>query len=310
MGPANPLQRAIDGAHAVARRLVGRRAHPRLVELHHIDAGRLQIAQFLVHRGGVVHRHLFFVFVELVSGLLRQGERTGQRDLRRTIGLAQQELDIAQFDRSAAADFADHTRHRRHAPRLRSHLAGMLGIDPFQREREPVGIAFAPDLPVGDDVDPRALHLADRQYGPIVLRLFEQRLGDTPDLVRMSARHAVLLQRRAIHQPIGLRIASNNCRRQQVRRIAHPGSSSRRMRGTLTTSAPSDERGNGLGSVRVPSHDVCARLPRAAVVRLRAADRPQSRMAPPSGSRRQSNRPRNCGPSCIGCRRAVTCTIT
>ena len=54
-----------------------------------------------------------------------------------------------------------------------SDLAGMLGVDAFQREGEAVGVALAADLAVGDDVDAGALHVADRQDGAVVLRLLQ-----------------------------------------------------------------------------------------------------------------------------------------
>ena len=107
----------------------------------------------------------------------------------------------------------------------------MLSVDALQRQGEAVGVAFAADLAVGDDVDAGALHVADRQDRAVVLRRFQQLRGNAPDVLRMGARHAVLLQRRAVHQPVGLRIAAHHRGRQQMRWIGHGEPSSRRTDG-------------------------------------------------------------------------------
>ena len=65
---------------------------------------------------------------------------------------------------------------------------GLADVDALERGGEAVGVAFAADLAVGDDVDAGALHVADRQDGGVVLRLFEPGLGHAPD-VHAHARH-------------------------------------------------------------------------------------------------------------------------
>ena len=72
-----------------------------------------------------------------------------------------------------AADFPDHARHRRRMARTRGDDRGIVAVDPFQRGRKTVGVAFPPDLAVGHDIDAGALHVADRDNGRIVLRLLE-----------------------------------------------------------------------------------------------------------------------------------------
>src|SRR2546427_360625 len=49
--------------------------------------------------------------------------------------------------------------------------AGMVDIDAFERGGEAVGIAFAPDLAVGDDVEAGALLRPDGEQRGVVLRL-------------------------------------------------------------------------------------------------------------------------------------------
>src|SRR5439155_2164981 len=92
-------------------------------------------------------------------------------------------------------------------------LAGMLAIDAVERQGETVGIALAADLAVADDVDAGPLHIADGEDRRIVLRLFEQGIGDPPDVARTDPRHAVMRERAAVDQPIGLRIAADHRRR-------------------------------------------------------------------------------------------------
>ena len=69
--PGNAVERPVDRRDPVARSLVGRGAHPRLVDLYDIHARGLKLAQLLVDRRGEIHRQLCLVGVELVLCLLR-----------------------------------------------------------------------------------------------------------------------------------------------------------------------------------------------------------------------------------------------
>jgi hypothetical protein len=53
----------------------------------------------------------------------------------------------------------------------------VVEVEPVQRRGEAVGIALAPDLAVGQDVEPRLLLLADGDAGGVVLRLFRNGSG-------------------------------------------------------------------------------------------------------------------------------------
>ena len=99
--------------------------------------------------------------------------------------------------------------------------ADMLGVDAVERQREVVGVALAPYLAIGDDVDPGAFHVADRQNRRIVLRGRQERLRNPPDIGDVGPRHAMLVQRSFVHQPLGLRDAANHGGRQQMSRIWH-----------------------------------------------------------------------------------------
>ena len=94
-----------------------------------------------------------------------------------------------QFDRAAALDLADHARHRRLRPVARGDHGGLVGIDAFERGREAVGIAFAADFAVGDDVDAGALHVADGNDGGVVLRFLQMLRRQPPHRMHARARH-------------------------------------------------------------------------------------------------------------------------
>ena len=84
-------------------------------------------------------------------------------------------------------------------------MAGMLGVDAVEREGKTVRIAFAADLAVGDDIDAGPFHLAYRDDSRIILRLFAPRFRNPPDVAGTDARHAVMFEKGAIDQPVGLR---------------------------------------------------------------------------------------------------------
>src|SRR6266480_3385137 len=66
--------------------------------------------------------------------------------------------------------------------------AGMVDIDAFERGGEAVGIAFAPDLAVGDDVEAGPLLRPDGEQRGVVLRLGEIGLRNAPQLFSTHAR--------------------------------------------------------------------------------------------------------------------------
>ena len=115
----------------------------------------------------------------------------------------------------AAAHLADRARHHGVAAGAVPHHRRRVDVDAVERGREAVGIALAPHLAVGDDVDAGALHVADRDQGRVVLRLFEERLRHAPHLLQAHARHGLRLQHGVIDQPVGLRIGADHGRRQQ-----------------------------------------------------------------------------------------------
>ena len=125
----------------------------------------------------------------------------------------------------------------------------MLGIDAVERERKTVRIAFAADLAVADDIDAGPFHLADRDDRGVVLRLFAPRLRNAPDVAGMDARHAVMFEKGAIDQPVGLRIAADDRGRDQMGRIGHCGAPAVAAAGRAV---PSLRAAIALGPDRLP----------------------------------------------------------
>ena len=199
----------VDGRHRDPAGRLGVVAQPRLVELDDVGARRLERAGLLVDGGGEVHDELVELVVGLVRGLLGHRERAGQGDLDRAIRVGAQELDVADLDGSAPAHRADDARHHSVTGAGRDG-GGMLGVDPVQRRGEAVGVALAPHLPIGDGVDPRALHVADGQPRGVVLGLLQEGLGDPPGRGHAHAWHGVRSQGVAVDEPARLGIAADD----------------------------------------------------------------------------------------------------
>jgi hypothetical protein len=102
-----------------------------------------------------------------------------------------QEAHVARLDRPAALDRPVDDWHRNLHAGAADHLADALARDAVERVREFVRVAFAADFPVRDDVDARALLLADRDDGRVVLRL-SSRSGGTRQISRARTRGAII----------------------------------------------------------------------------------------------------------------------
>src|SRR3954466_7274281 len=76
-------------------------------------------------------------------------------------------------------------------------LARVIAVDTVERGRETVGIAFAPLLTVGNDVEPGALLLVDCDQRRVILRGFELVGGNAPQLARPHPRRHLLAETRA-----------------------------------------------------------------------------------------------------------------
>ena len=203
---------AVDGGHGVGAGAVRPRLHVRLVELQRVHE-RLQLPQLLVHGRRVRHRQPLLVPVVLVLGELREREGARQRHLDRAVGDAAQEGHLTREHGPRAPDRADHPRDRRRLAGAGDGHPRALEVEAVEGVGELVEVALPPLLAVGDEVDPRPLHVAHRQAHRVVLRLVEQRLGQPPDLAPPHAGDGVGRELRLVHQPVGLRVAAHHRRR-------------------------------------------------------------------------------------------------
>jgi hypothetical protein len=85
----------------------------------------------------------------------------------------------------------------------------VVDVDPVERGREPVGVALAADLAVGDDVEAGVLLRADRQQGGVRLRLLEEFGGDAPQLGRAYPGREPAGQPAPVDKPLRLWITSD-----------------------------------------------------------------------------------------------------
>jgi hypothetical protein len=91
--------------------------------------------------------------------------------------------------------------------------ARIVEVHPVKRGGEAVGVALAPDLAVGDDVDPGSFHVSNRNDRRVVLRLLQVLGLGSPDLERAGARGETAPEHSPIHEPVGLRVAADDgCR--------------------------------------------------------------------------------------------------
>ena len=118
-------------------------------------------------------------------------------------------LQILHFHRVLAADLADDARHRIRMARAVERAARIVDVDAFERGGEAVGVALAPDLAVGDDVEPGLLLRPDGEQRRVVLRFGEKASGTRHSSLRAHARRETPGELLAIDQPLGLRIAAD-----------------------------------------------------------------------------------------------------
>src|SRR3954464_6572364 len=105
------------------------------------------------------------------------------------------------------ADPADDPWHGLLLARARDRDAWLVEVDAFEGGGEAVGIALAPDLAVGDDVDAGRLLRADREQSRIVLCFFQKGFFNPPKLACAHARWDLFGQPLAVDEPVGLWVA-------------------------------------------------------------------------------------------------------
>ena len=167
-------------------------------------------------------------------------------------------------------------------PQRSSAVPGIVDVDAFERGGEAVGIALAPHLAVGDDVEAGAFLVADGEQRGVVLRLVEKFRRDPPQLLGAHARRKAAGELLAVDQPVRLRVGADQRGRQQGQRHCV------RLR-------------SWPGLSRHPAYEHIARPQRSSPARARhAAPRARRRHGSDAGTRcrrrRSACRPAPCAP--------------
>ena len=89
----------------------------------------------------------------IVLRLLGHGEGAGNGDLGPPSGIGDQEFHVCDFNRAVAPDRPGDARHGVGVTGAVQRRSRIVQIDPAQRGGEPVGIAFAADFAVGNNID-------------------------------------------------------------------------------------------------------------------------------------------------------------
>ena len=126
------------------------------------------------------------------------------------IGIRAEKFDVLDLDRPVANDTTGDAGYRIHMSRPVHRFARVVDIDSAKRCRNPVRIAFATNFAIGDDVDARPFHVADREQGCIVLGVFEQVRVDAPHFECAHPRWKASFEVGAINQPFRLNVTSDD----------------------------------------------------------------------------------------------------
>ena len=97
--------------------------------------------------------------------------RYWNRDLDRTAGVGAQEFNVTDLHGMAPPDLANDTRHYGRRAAAADRFAGIVEIEAVESVGEAVRIADAPDLAVGDDIQPGVFLVADGEQGGVILSL-------------------------------------------------------------------------------------------------------------------------------------------
>jgi hypothetical protein len=208
----SPTERAVDRLDGVLASRLGARLQIGLVDLDDVGARRLEIAELFVHRFGIPERQRSRVTVMVVLRLLSHRERPGHRDLDPPVRDRAQKFDVSHLDRPGAVNRAHHAWDGIRVTCPIERDARRVEVDTVERRGEPVRVALAAHLSVGDDVDSCTLHVGDGEPGRVVLGLLEMRIRDAPELASPHPRRQPRPQPLAIDEPVGLRVAPDDRR--------------------------------------------------------------------------------------------------
>ena len=213
--PVTPSSAALQRGEAVLAGRLGPGLHIGLVDLDDVGAGRVQVLDLGVDRGGVRHRGRLEVGVVVVLRLLRHRERSRHGHLDGVVRVRLEELHVAYADGLGPDDPPGDAGHRVGVPAAVQRDARVVDVDALERGREVVGVRLAAHLAVGDDVEPRLLLGADGQHGGVVLRLPEVLRVDPPQLLGTHPRRETPGELAPVDQPVRLGVAADQRGRQE-----------------------------------------------------------------------------------------------
>ena len=214
--------------------------HVRLVDLDDVGACREEVGDLVVDGARIRQSELGVRFVEVVLGLLRHRERARDGHLDRLRGVRAQELDVAHLHGVPALDRADDARHRVGVAAAVERRPRVVDVDAREGGREPVGVALAALLAVGQDVEAGPLLVMDRDERGVILGLLEVLRVDPPQLRRAHPGREPVAEPGAVDEPVRLRVGADEARGEGVgggcghrpqRYTAHPGSTWRAVLG-------------------------------------------------------------------------------
>ena len=234
MRPAAPRDGAVDGGHAVVSRRPGSRLEVRLVDLHDVGPGGEEVGDLGGDGIGERHRHVLVAGVVVVLGLLGHREGTGDRDLDRAVRHRAHDGHDVRLDGRRPVQWPGDPGHRHDLPGAVQALAVTGSVDAVERVDEAVGVALAPHLAVGDDVEPGAHLFEHRQLGGIALRFAEELVGHPPQRVALDAHGQVAVEVVLVDQPARLAPAPDERGRQHRERrqpVVHGADRTRRRWG-------------------------------------------------------------------------------
>ena len=125
------------------------------------------------------------------------------------VGVGAEELHVFDFDGMLAPHLAGDARHRIGMAGAVERRAGIVDVDAFERGGEAVGVAFAPHLAVGDDVEAGALLVVDREQRRVVLRLREVLRRYGPQFLGAHARRKTAGEFFTVDQPFRLGVGAD-----------------------------------------------------------------------------------------------------
>ena len=183
---ARPLRRALQRGDPPVADLVEIHVERGLVELDHVDAGRLDRARLLVEDLGERPRELFAAPVVRVVERVDHRHRSRQRVLHLPRGRAAQEAGVVDVDRPAPRDRPDDDGHVGVVAVADAHRALVREVDAVESFDERGDEMPARLLAVADDVDAGFLLVAQHEPDRVALAFGERvavELPRRPELV-------------------------------------------------------------------------------------------------------------------------------